>query len=297
MSLLAATATGAVVYLAARALAGHPVRLPRRRPRRPAGHLTDAQVWLVQAGLRTTPAQFWAASALLGAGAFGALVLLTGTPAVALAPALLASGTPRLYFARQRARRLRAVADAWPDGLRELVAAIAAGMSLPQALVALATSGPEPLREAFGRFPLLARVLGVAPALEILRAELADPTTDRVVEVLLLAHERGGRVVVDVLRDLAEATTDDVRTSEEIATNALEQKLNARAVFVLPWLVLVVLVASPGHFRDFYQSAAGLVVVAVAGAASAAGAALVGRLGRDPVEPRVLVADGSGAPR
>jgi tight adherence protein B len=287
VTLLAAIATGVLVYLTARALAGLPVTLPRSR-RRAAGQLSPAEVWLVQAGLRVTPRQFWTASVLFGAAVFAAVVLLTGTPAVALAPGCFALLTPRLYFARQRARRLRAVAEAWPDGLRELVAAVAAGMSLPQALCALSERGPQALREAFGRFPLLVRILGVTPALEIIRAELGDPTSDRVIEVLILAHERGGRVVIDVLRDLAEATTDDVKTAEEIATDALEQKLNARAVFVLPWIVLVALVATPGHFRDFYQTAGGVIVVAIAGLASLGGALLVGRLARDQIEPRVL---------
>ena len=168
MTLLAAAASGLAVYLAARAVAGLPVTLPRRR-HRPAGRLSQAQVWLVQAGLRVTPRQFWAASALLGSCVFAGVVLLTGTPAVALAPGLFALLAPRLYFARQRLRRLRAVAEAWPDGLRELVASVAAGMSLPQALYGLAHRGPAPLREAFGRFPLLVRVLGVEPALEIIR--------------------------------------------------------------------------------------------------------------------------------
>jgi tight adherence protein B len=293
VTLLAAVATGVLVFLAARAVAGTPVMLPRRHPG--TAHAT-AQLWLAQAGLRVSPRQFWAASLLLAAGTFALLWLVTATPAVALAPAVFTLLAPRLYFARQRTLRLRMVAAAWPDGLRELIAAVAAGMSLSQGLHNLAEHGPEPLRDAFARFPLLARALGIAPALEVLREELGDPTTDRVVEVLLLAHERGGPIVIEVLRDLADATVAELRTADELATAALEQQLNARVVFALPWLVLVALVASPGHFRDFYQSAAGLVVVAVAGAASLAGALLVGRLARDPVEPRVLGA-GAGQPR
>jgi Flp pilus assembly protein TadB len=71
-------------------------------------------------------------------------------------------------------------------------------------------------------------------------------------------------------------------------TDALEQKINARAVFALPWLVLLLLTARPGHFRDFYQSTGGLLVVGAAAVLSAVGVVLVTRLGRDPVEERVL---------
>jgi Flp pilus assembly protein TadB len=87
-----------------------------------------------------------------------------------------------------------------------------------------------------------------------------------------------------------------VKTGEQIATDALEQKINARAVFVLPWLVLLLLTARPGHFRDFYQSSGGLLVVAVAGVASLLGVLVLGRLARDPVEERVLDRTSGGAP-
>jgi hypothetical protein len=62
-------------------------------------------------------------------------------------------------------------------------------------------------------------------------------------------------------------------------------------------IVLVALVAAPGHFRDFYQSEGGMVVVAIAALASLLGVWLLGRLGRDPVEERVLAGAASGDPR
>jgi tight adherence protein B len=72
---------------------------------------------------------------------------------------------------------MRELQAAWPDGLRDLVASISAGRLLTQAVSALAAHGPSPLRVAFARFPELARVLGTGPALEIVKAELADPTS------------------------------------------------------------------------------------------------------------------------
>ncbi|MDQ3700003.1 MAG: hypothetical protein M3442_03670 [Chloroflexota bacterium] len=115
--------------------------------------------------------------------------------------------------------------------------------------------------------------------------------------MLILAHERGGRIVSEVLRDLADATVQDIRTSEEIATSGLEQRINGRAVFVLPWTVLLLLTARPGDFRTFYRSPGGLLVVAVAAALSMLGVWLLGRLGREPLEERVFGGGSSpGAP-
>ena len=97
-------------------------------------------------------------------------------------------------------------------------------------------------------------MLGTGPALELVKEDLADPTSDRVLEVLILAQERGGAIVRDILDDLVDATTRDLKLLDELETEGLEMRINARAVVVLPWFVLVALTARPGAFRDFYQS-------------------------------------------
>lgn len=244
--------------------------------------------WLAQAGVSATPLQFWVWSVAAGLVTLLVVALLTGAWAVAAVPSVLVGLLPRVYFASQRRKRLSAVRQAWPDGLRDLVASVSAGRSLARAIEELAESGPLPLRQTFGSFPFLHRSLGVVETLERIREEAADPTTDRVIEVLIVAHERGGAIVPEILRDLAEATARDVWASEEIETAALENKINARVVFVLPWVVLVAMTVREGPFREFYAMPVGLVVIAVGGVLSLAGSLLVGRLGRQPDEPRVL---------
>lgn len=246
------------------------------------------QQWLIQAGLTITPRQFRLVT--FGAGLFALAIvqLVTGLLVLALASAVLVSFLPRAVYSRRRALRLSEVQKAWPDGLRDLVASITAGMSLQRAVENLATTGPLPLRDAFARFPYLARTLGMVPALEVVKEELADPTSDRVIEILILAHQRGGAIVPEILRDLADATVRDVWTIEEIETLSLEQKINARAVFVLPWFVLIAITAREGPFRDFYAGTGGVLVVVFCGVLSGLGMWLVSRLGAEPDEPRVL---------
>jgi hypothetical protein len=75
---------------------------------------------------------------------------------------------------------------------------------------------------------------------------------------------------------------------EEVRTEALEHKINARVVFVLPWLVLVAMTARSGAFREFYSTRIGILVAVVGGVMSLVGIVIASRLGSTPDEPRVL---------
>ena len=281
MSLIAPLASAVAIALVSRVFLASQ-KVPRQRR-------TRAESWAVQSDLDVTPWQFWSVS--IGAGEVSYLIVyaLTSLPIVSVMPAVVVATLPRAYYGRKRSRRLLEVQQAWPDGLRDLISSVRSGASLPTAVEGLATFGPPPLRHAFKSFTLHSRSLGFVPALEMIKSDLADPTSDRVIEVLILAYERGGAVVPQILSDLAEATTKDIWTLEQVQTEALEQKINSRVVFVLPWLVLVAMTAQSGAFREFYSTPAGVMVAAIGGVMSLIGMAIASRLGRQPPEPRILI--------
>lgn len=239
-------------------------------------------------GLDVSAGRFWAT--VLGAGLITYMMIysLTGLVVVSVVPALVVATLPKAYFARKRSIRLVAIQEAWPDGLRDLLASVRSGSGLPTAIENLASFGPAPLREAFHGFGVYSRSLGVVPALEMVRDDLADPTSDRVIEVLVLAYERGGTVVPEILDDLANATTRDLWAMEQVRTEALEQKINSRVVFVLPWFVLVAITARNGAFREFYSTPTGVLVVAIGGVLSLIGVAIASKMSAQPPEPRVF---------
>jgi tight adherence protein B len=284
--LAAALCVGVFCYSLAGHLLGRPPRFVLwRRDRAARGR---QQLWLAQAGVGLSPARFWIGSVSVGLLALVACTAVAGTVLVAVVPAVAVASLPRAYYGRRRAERLREVQSSWPDGLRDLVASITSGRSLNGALVEMARSGAAPLRIAFARFESNSRMLGVVPALELVREELADPTSDRVIEVLVLASERGGQVVRDILEDLVVATTKDLKLRDEIDSDGLEMRINARAVLVMPWFVLLALTVRGGAFRDFYATGAGLVVVLLGAALSAIGSLWISHLGRAQDERRVL---------
>ncbi|MBW3667431.1 MAG: hypothetical protein KY394_07535, partial [Actinobacteria bacterium] len=86
----------------------------------------------------------------------------------------------------------------------------------------------------------------------------------------------------------AAATTRDMWTAEQVRGEVLEQKLNARVVFVMPWIVLIILTSRSGAFREFYSTGAGLTVVVIGGLLSLVGIWIASRLGSQPDEPRVF---------
>ena len=295
MRLLAGLFAGVFVYLATGYLTGYvPANFSRRlseRSPRPSRQVSR-QVWLNQAGARVTPLQFWATSFAVGALAFLVVLAITGTVIVALIPGAAVGALPKAYYARERERRAGLQVRSWPDALRNLTGSLSATLSLHQALIALSRTGPVPLRPVFERYEQLSASLDQRAALDAIREELADPVSDRIIEVLMLAVEQGPSIVIDILQDLARATTLDLQLAERLETAQLEQRLNARAVFVLPYFLLVVLCARDGAFRDFYQSGSGLLVVAIGAAMSVAGMAIINRLGRQPAEERVFGAAG-----
>ena len=239
-------------------------------------------------GLDVTPFQFWTTVTGVAAVTYLVLYAMTGLVIVSIVPAVVVATLPKTYFSRKRALRMVAVQEAWPDGLRDLLASVRSGASLPTAIENLSAFGPAALREALHGFGVYARSLGVVSALEMVRDDLADPTSDRVIEVLILAYERGGTVVPEILSDLADATTRDLWTLEQVRTEALEQKINSRVVFVLPWIVLIAMTARSGAFREFYATPAGVAVVAVGGALSLFGMYVASKLGAQTPEPRVF---------
>ena len=270
-SLATAIAVGLLIWLMGRS----------RAPQRPK---TRREI----PGLDVSGTRFWAVVLATSLVTFVIVLAVTGLVVVSAVPALVVATLPRTYLSRSRAKRIAAVQEAWPDGLRDILSSIRSGASLPTALEGLATFGPAPLRDAFQGFGVYARSLGVVPALEIIKEDLADPTSDRVIEVLILAYERGGVTVGEILGDLAEATTRDLWTMEQIRSEALEHKINSRVVFVLPWLVLIAMTARNGAFREFYSTPGGVMVVVAGGLLSLAGILIATRLGGSEDEPRVF---------
>ncbi len=213
---------------------------------------------------------------------------LTGSPAISLCLAVMAARGPFAWVhsrARRRAGRLR---DAWPEAIDGLASGIRAGLSLPESLGKLGDRGPEQLRPAFVAFAHDFRATGrFDDCLNSLKARLADPVADRIVESLRVTRDVGGTDLGRVLRALSSFLRQEAQTRGELEARQSWTVNAARLSVVAPWVVLVLL-STRAEAAAAYNSPAGVTVL-VAGALSTVLAyRLMVRVGRLPVETRVL---------
>lgn len=257
----------------------------RRKPRW-ARRLDDR---LVQAGVEGVgPVSFAFASFAFGLVAFVPAWALTQSAAVAACLAVAAAGAPgAIVGARARARRSR-LRSAWPAAVDALGSGIRAGLALPEAVGALAERGPDELRPAFARFAEDYRTGGRFDAsLDALKARLADPVADRIVESLRVARDVGGTEVGRVLRSLAGFLRDDARVRGELEARQSWTVNAARLAVAAPWVLLALLATRPEGLAAF-DSPAGVVVLMGGATASAGAYRLMKVLGRLPIEERAM---------
>ena len=220
------------------------------------------------------------------------IILFSKTPLVAIVPSLAAGGLPYMSISKKRNSRIRELSISWPDALRDISATLSSGHPLSFALSTLATTGPDALKPYMKRFSTLEITMGFSPALVTIREEMCDATTDRIVEVLIVANERGGKIIREIIDNLIESTSEDIALADSMQSESLEMKINSRAVVVLPWCVLILLTLSGGVFRAFYSSKTGAVVIGIGVILSAVGIYILSRFSRVDVEPRVFASIG-----
>lgn len=217
-----------------------------------------------------------------------ALLVVTGTPPIALVLGALASYLPVAMVDGRVRRRRRELAEVWPEAVDDLASAVRAGMSLPDAVAALAERGPEPLRDAFDAFALDYQVTGrFGDCLDRLKERLADPVGDRVIEGLRVAREVGGGELGRLLRNLSGYLRDDQRTRAELEARQSWAVNAARLAVAAPWLVLLLMSAQP-EVIGRYRSTTGAVILLVGAAVCVLAYRVMMRIGRLPAERRLL---------
>lgn len=247
----------------------------------------SAVVGMLQAaGYAHATAGHLATVCLLCGAVAGAIVwLITGLPAFAAVAATAGLVAP-IGWLRSRARRLqRSRRQLWPDVCDLLVASVRSGMSLPDAVAALGEVGPPPLRQAFGLFASDVAASGHFDSSALrLKARLADPVADRIIEALRMARQVGGTELTAVLRALSASVRADAGLRAEIEARQSWIRGAATLGVVAPWVILGLLSLRP-EGAEAYSSPEGVVVILLGAGVSVVAFRLMVGIGRLP-EPR-----------
>jgi tight adherence protein B len=145
------------------------------------------------------------------------------------------------------------------------VSSVRAGRPLPDAIAALAEQGPAALRDGFVLFERRWRETGtVGAALDAAKAHFADPTADRLLEILRMARQVGGTELPSVLRGLAAHLRQDLALRAEVEARQSWVTGAGKLGLAAPWLVLVLLATRPEAARAYGTPLGSLLIIAAA---------------------------------
>jgi tight adherence protein B len=262
---------------------------PEEKPRAEGRLTARSRDLLASAGVEgVTPAAFMGACVITGVIAFVLMFVVSAALPIGLVFGLMAGGVPVVLLKSRARRRLAEFRELWPDVVDNIASAVRAGLSLSEALAQVGERGPLPLREPFRRFGADYASTGrFADSLDRLKARLADPVGDRVIEALRIAREVGGGDLGRLLRSLSGFLRDDARTRSELESRQSWSVNGARVAVAAPWLVLGML-SFQGDVIQRYNSPLGALIIGMGAALCLVAYRVMLRIGRLPEPERVL---------
>ena len=255
----------------------------RRAPARGAGRLHRL---LAEAGYaRSSVSSVLASAAGCAAVAAAVAWLIAPVAALSLVAAIAGGAAPFAWLRSRRSRLQRTRRGLWPDVCDLLIASVRAGMSLPDAVSSLADSAPAELRPAFAVFARDVSASGhFESSIQRLKANLADPVADRIIETLRMARQVGGTELTVVLRALAASVRADAALRAEVESRQSWIRGAAVLGVAAPWVILALLAMRPEGARA-YGSPGGVALILTGAAVSLVAFRIMIRIGRLP-EPR-----------
>jgi len=216
------------------------------------------------------------------------LFLLTNSKQISIAISTLATSIPFLINKQRAEKVIRARESAWPEVIDSLVSALQSGVSISDAVLALAEHAPNALRPNFTRVKIaVQRGEGIESALRREKEELHSAISDQVFETLIVAKEFGGRDSNNALRLLSEFVRDDLDVVEEIRTKFGWIKNSALLATVAPWILLVLL-SSQRSTVEAFSTNSGVRILASGVIMTGLAYLWMERVGRIPSTSRAL---------
>jgi len=219
---------------------------------------------------------------------FFVMLLLTNSKQISIAISALSTSIPFMINKQRAEKVMRARESSWPEVIDSLVSALQSGVSISDAVLALAEHAPAALRPNFIRVKMAVHQgEGLELALRREKEDLKSAISDQVFETLIVAKEFGGRDSNNALRLLSEFVRDDLDVLEEIRTKFGWIKNSATLATVAPWILLVLL-SSQRSTVEAFSTSSGVKILACGVIMTALAYLWMERVGRIPIAARAL---------
>ena len=193
--------------------------------------------------------------------------MFTGWVIAAVLSVLAVLGLPRILGSnvdhQRQLERIEAIAS-WTEMLRDTLVAAA---GLEQAILATASTCPEPIREEITELAVkLESGERLAAALRDLADQLRDPTADLVVSALVLAAEHQARQLADLLGELAVEAREQATMRMRVDAGRARSRTSVRVIVITTLLFAAGLVVLNREYLNPFDSAFGQLILLLVGA-------------------------------
>lgn len=187
---------------------------------------------------------------------------LTKSVAIGLTFTVLSALATRQYLKNKIINRQTQLEQIWPEVIDHLVSALYSGLSISEALSALAERGPEITKTDFKDFENEIRSgSDLTLALNHLRNKFAHPGSDQIFEALLLSKTLGGGELINILRTLGSFQREDLFLKREITIKHGWVRNSAHISAIAPWLLLLMIGTQPGTSASFANTTGVIILL------------------------------------
>lgn len=149
-------------------------------------------------------------------------------------------------------KRSSDIQSACPEIIDHLISGLQSGLSLNESLVGLSLRGPMVTQPYFGIFREdVYRTGDFIGALERVKSQLGEPSTDQIIEALLISKTLGGAELINILRLLGNFIREDSTLRREISVKQNWIKNSAHLSAGAPWILLLLLSTQPATAASF----------------------------------------------
>ena len=173
---------------------------------------------------------------------------------------------PMRYLKWRQGRRLKAFNSRLPDTLSLLSNAIKAGLSLPQALEAVAQNASPPISDELARVLRETKLGSSTPAaLASMVRRVGSEDLDLIVTAISIQATVGGNLA-RILDGISHTIRQRIQIKSQIGAMTAQMRASGWIITLLPFIVAAVLnIITPAYFRVMFTEPAGRVLLGLAG--------------------------------